>query len=389
MSEVFTDEMALTPIERQEVVEVQYDRGTIETVKRVVFPKSTDDELRIYLYKCLIVGVHPLSGMLIPVKYGSGDDAKLAFTSTIDLFRSKAQESGEYDGQDEPEFNGVDTFEYDQETITHPKFCTVKVYRKNIGRPFVATAAWDEYYPGHKRGTMWRKMPRVMLAKCAEALAIRKGFPDKLGRVYAVEEMEQAAENQHQQSTKPPMEAPREAAQEAPPSQEIDLTRCISEAQRKRLYAIAKKAGADVDKIKLWLKYNGANRSDSLDHITKGAEYDRICQTSEKRPDFFNNWQPPAEKTPETALESTQTVQPTQTTSEPLAQTSDPASVRDTRNFEVAVSEMCKTIGVSEEELAKELEKIAGVKLLINVPADKRMDVLKRMNQLADAQIPE
>ena len=41
---------------------------------------------------------------------------------------------------------------------------------------------------------MWKKMPNVMLGKCAEAQALRKAFPKVLGGVYAPEEMDQAGQ---------------------------------------------------------------------------------------------------------------------------------------------------------------------------------------------------
>ena len=38
----------------------------------------------------------------------------------------------------------------------------------------------------------WIKMPRIMLAKCAEAQALRRGWPEDLSGIYAPEEMDQA-----------------------------------------------------------------------------------------------------------------------------------------------------------------------------------------------------
>jgi hypothetical protein len=106
---------------------------------------------------------------------------------SIDGLRLKAQRTGEYDGQDEPEF------EYAPDgSIT---LARVRVYRKGISRPFVGTARWSEYVQTKKEGgptRFWSLMGHVMLGKCAEALAMRKAFPDELAGLYTDAEMMQA-----------------------------------------------------------------------------------------------------------------------------------------------------------------------------------------------------
>ncbi len=105
---------------------------------------------------------------------------------SIDGFRAIAQDTGLYDGQDEP------AYEIDKDgRVLSVK---VAVYRRDISRPFWGHARWTEFVQTNRGGGtshMWSKMPFHMLAKCAEAVALRKGFPEKLAGLYVPEEMPQ------------------------------------------------------------------------------------------------------------------------------------------------------------------------------------------------------
>lgn len=108
---------------------------------------------------------------------------------SIDGMRAIAQRTGLYDGQDEPEFD---------DDITK---CVVRVYRKDWARPSVGVAYWSEYVQTTRDGEptkFWKTMPRVMLSKCAESIALRKAFPEDMSGLYTPEEMQQGEVVQEQ-----------------------------------------------------------------------------------------------------------------------------------------------------------------------------------------------
>lgn len=193
-----------TPGEPLEL-EKGWTRDQVQLVKETIAKSAelTDDEFRLFIATCQRMKLDPLARQIHAVKrWDSGKGRKvLSIQIAIDGFRKIADDSGAYAGNDDPvyETNEISLHTDDFPSVVDkvPWKATVTVHKIVAGepRPFTRSARWAEYYPGDgKEGFFWRKMPFVMLGKCAEALALRVAFPAELGGMYIPEEMDQAGE---------------------------------------------------------------------------------------------------------------------------------------------------------------------------------------------------
>ena len=152
----------------------------VDLIKSQIAVGATDDELRLFLYVADKSGLDPLTKQIYFIKRGG----KMTIQTAIDGFRSIADRTGQYHSSDKPVFEEVDN------KVVEATVTVGKITQGEVGK-FTATARWSEYYP-EKNAFMWDKMPHTMLGKCAEALALRKAFPQQLGGLYTGDEMEQA-----------------------------------------------------------------------------------------------------------------------------------------------------------------------------------------------------
>ena len=167
-----------------------FSRTQLTTIKDTVAVGATDSELQLFLFHCERSGLDPLSRQIHFIKRGG----KATIQTGIDGFRAIAERTNVYAGNDDYIFNNDRTM-YDM--VEHkelPKTATATVYKIVGGQrvAFSATAVWDAYCPNEGQNFMWMKMPYLMLGKCAEALALRKAFPNDLSGLYTTDEMAQA-----------------------------------------------------------------------------------------------------------------------------------------------------------------------------------------------------
>lgn len=114
---------------------------------------------------------------------------------SITEHRITATRTNQYAGQDAPVFGPMVNITFGNTSHSVPESCTVTIYRIIHGEkvPFCHTEYFEEACATTKDGSlnsMWTKRKRGQLAKCAEAGALRKAFPEEIGNEYTVEEMQ-------------------------------------------------------------------------------------------------------------------------------------------------------------------------------------------------------
>jgi phage recombination protein Bet len=222
-----------------------YNPEQVALIKSTIATGATDNELMLFLQVCKNHKLDPFTKQIHFVKRAG----KGTIQVSIDGFRTIAERTGTYAGNDDPVFDNEEK----------PQKATVTVW-KMVGAvrcPFTATARWLQYFPGEGQGFMWKKMPHLMLGKCAEALALRKAFPEALSGLYSDDEMQQSAPRDEEEPpvVDVPAPAPKQKAvkEEPTPTRVMEfLTACKTEQQLQTVYDQAFKhtwSAEDADTI--------------------------------------------------------------------------------------------------------------------------------------------
>lgn len=227
----------------------------VDLIKRTICAEATDDELELFLNVVKRTGLDPFAKQIYAIKRWSNGKETMSFQTAIDGMRLIAQRTGEYEGQTPVEWCGKDGRWKEIWTESGPPHAArVGVFRKGFREPLRAVARFDAYCQRTRDGKptqMWMKMPDLMIAKCAEALALRKAFPQELSGLHAQEEMARAVDEGYEEKKRAEQSAkarqPASASKPIPADARVTDFEPITREQARELFQAAR-AGHWPDK---------------------------------------------------------------------------------------------------------------------------------------------
>lgn len=182
------------------IVKLDDQNVVFNALKNSLYVGASNDSIAMVLNYCKAAGLDPMQKPvhIVPIWDNKTRLMRDVVMPGIGLYRTQAARTGLYAGMSEPEFGDDKIEALSGVSITFPAWCRVTVYRLVNGAPvgFTAKEFWKENYAikgGQDKSlapnAMWTKRPYAQLAKCAEAQALRKAFPE-FGSAPTAEEME-------------------------------------------------------------------------------------------------------------------------------------------------------------------------------------------------------
>ena len=178
----------------------------ISTLQNSLYVGAKAESVEMVISYCEAAGLDPMQKPvhIVPMNTKNAVSGNYEWRDVImpgiGLYRIQADRSKTLAGISEPEFGPDITADFKDKggnivTVTYPEWCKIAM-KKVVGDhlvEFVAKEYWIENYASPGQATapnaMWKKRPKGQLAKCAEAQALRKGWPE-IGQAPTAEEME-------------------------------------------------------------------------------------------------------------------------------------------------------------------------------------------------------
>jgi phage recombination protein Bet len=181
--------------------DLDFDHEKIALMRRTIARGASEDELALFVEQCKRTGLDPFARQIYSVRRKQWNSHSRSYEEaqviqvSIDGFRLIADRTHKYAGQVGPWWCGPDG-EWKEVWLSDepPAAAKVGVMRRDFHQPLFAIALFKSYVQTNSQGdpiSRWKTDPAGMIAKCAEALALRRAFPHELSGLYTTEEMGQ------------------------------------------------------------------------------------------------------------------------------------------------------------------------------------------------------
>lgn len=254
---------------------------TVSTVRKHLVNGGgdvTDQECLMFIAMCKYRDLNPWLREAYLIKYGSYPASMVVGKEVFTKRAAKLKDCAGWEA-------GVILQDAKGEICKRPGTCVLpgdlliggwaKIHRHNWKVALEHEVSMNEYAKRKKDGTLqdnWKNMPATMIRKVALVQALRDAFPEDLSGMYDSAEMQVDSSHLKDEPIELEAEDLDEGTQEA---ENVDAPRLISEAQRKRLFAIA---GGKVPLMVEVCKRYGYESSKDIE--TK--DYNAICEEVQK-----------------------------------------------------------------------------------------------------------
>ncbi len=175
--------------------QTQFNAYQVAALRQLGMTQVTNADLAIFLHQCQRTGLDPFARQIYMIARKGKQTIQTGIDGARLIARRAAERAGEIYSTEGPFWCGNDGQWQDVWLSPTPPAAAKYVVIRGDGR-FTGVARTQAYIPISPRTNtpsgLWAKMPDTMIAKCAEALALRKAFPQDLSGIYTAEEMNQA-----------------------------------------------------------------------------------------------------------------------------------------------------------------------------------------------------
>lgn len=211
-----------------------FTANQVAALQQMGVQNASQGDLAVFFHQVQRTGLDPFARQIYMIgrnqKTPNGWETKYTIQTGIDGFRliarRAAERSHEAFGEPETLWCGEDGVWREVWLGSKPPK-GAKVVVQRGGGSFTGVATLSEYAGRKKDGSltsMWSSKPALMLAKCAEALALRKAFPQDLSGLYTEDEM-------------------HDDVQDAPPAQPVQAVVMSTKDQQDRIADLMRQAG--------------------------------------------------------------------------------------------------------------------------------------------------